>query len=98
VRLLAPFDPWLQLRERATLVDDRTRAKDLWRNLGRPGAVVVDGEVVGTWRPRSAGARLTIMWEPWVRLTKAQVVQAEHEAGVLAEVRGQELAGFVSAG
>lgn len=98
VRLLAPFDPWLQLRERATLVDDRTRAKDLWRNLGRPGAVVVDGEVVGTWRPKSAGARLTITWEPWARLTKAQVAQAEHEAGELAEVRGQELAGFVSAG
>ncbi len=98
VRLLAPFDPWLQLRERATLVEDRTRAKDLWRNLGRPGAIVVDGEVVGTWRPKSAGARLTITWEPWLRLTKAQVVQAEHEAGLLAEVRGQELAGFVRAG
>ncbi len=97
VRLLAPFDPWLQLRERATLVEDRTRAKDLWRNLGRPGAVVVDGEVVGTWRPKSAGARLTITWEPWARLTKAQVVRAEHEAAVLAEVRGQQLAGFVRA-
>lgn len=97
VRLLAPFDPWLQLRERATLVDDRARAKDLWRNLGRPGAVVVDGEVVGTWRPKSAGARLTITWEPWARLAKAQVARAEHEAGLLAEVRGQVLAGFVRA-
>ena len=64
VRLLAPFDPWLQLRERTTLVEDRTRAKDLWRNLGRPGAIVVDGEVVGTWRPKSAGARLTITGSP----------------------------------
>ena len=98
LRLLAPFDAWLQIRERPTLVGHTTHAKELWRNLGRPGAVVLDGEVVGTWRPRSAGARLTITWEPWVGLTKPQVAQAESEAALLAEVRGQELVGFVSTG
>jgi hypothetical protein len=98
LRLLAPFDAWLQIRERPTLVGHTTHAKELWRNLGRPGAVVLDGEVVGTWRPRSAGARLTITWEPWVGLTKPQVAQAESEAALLAGVRGQELVGFVSTG
>lgn len=29
----------------------------LWRMLGRPGAVVADGEILGTWRPRASGPR-----------------------------------------
>ena len=56
-RLLGPFDLFLQARDRALLVDDPARAKDLWRTLGRPGGVLVDGEIVGTWRARKAGSR-----------------------------------------
>ena len=33
------------------------RAKDLWRTLGRPGGVLADGEIAGTWRARKAGPR-----------------------------------------
>ncbi|WP_264029990.1 winged helix DNA-binding domain-containing protein [Cellulosimicrobium sp. SH8] len=66
VRLVGPYDPYLQLRDRATLVPDAARAQDLWRVLGRPGAVLADGEVVGTWRPRASGRRLTVLTDPWV--------------------------------
>ncbi|MFB8228965.1 DNA glycosylase AlkZ-like family protein [Cellulosimicrobium sp. NPDC055967] len=66
VRLVGPYDLYLQLRDRATLVPDAARAKDLWRVLGRPGAVLADGEVVGTWRPRASGRRLTVLTDPWV--------------------------------
>jgi hypothetical protein len=98
LRLLHPFDAWLQLRDRATLVPDPARRKDLWRNLGRPGAVVVGGEVVGTWRPRSSGRRLTLTWQPWARLPKRQVAAVEEQAHRLAEVRDQELAAVVADG
>ncbi|MFD6029463.1 DNA glycosylase AlkZ-like family protein [Cellulosimicrobium funkei] len=66
VRLVSPYDLFLQLRDRATLVPDGARAKDLWRVLGRPGAVLAGGEVVGTWRPRASGRRLTVLTDPWV--------------------------------
>ena len=36
-RLLGPFDLFLQARDRALLVPDPARAKELWRTLGRPG-------------------------------------------------------------
>lgn len=81
VRLVGPYDLYLQLRDRATLVPDEARAKDLWRVLGRPGAVLADGEVVGTWRPRTSGRRLTVLtapWAPWdAHLTDAVAAQAE---------------------
>jgi hypothetical protein len=94
-RLLGPFDPYLQTRDRALLVPDEARAADLWRTLGRPGAVLVDGEVAGTWRPRKAGRRLTVEVDPWWDLARPAV---EQEAERLAAVRGTELAGVVLGG
>ena len=84
-RLLGPFDPYLQTRDRALLVPDAERAKDLWRVLGRPGAVLVDGEVAGTWRPRKAGRRLRVVVEAWADLDRTALAE---ESQRLAEVRG----------
>ena len=94
-RLLGPFDPYLQTRDRALLVPDEARAKDLWRVLGRPGAVLVDGDVAGTWRPRKAGRRLTVQVDPWREVPRQAVAE---EAERLAAVRGTELAGVVVGG
>lgn len=87
-RLLGPYDLFLQVRDRALLVDDPVRAKRLWPVLGRPGVVLADGAVAGTWRPRKAGAAMRIAVELW------QPVQGvEEQAARLAAVRGVRLAG-----
>ena len=93
VRLLGPFDLFLQAKDRPLLVDDPVRAKELWPVLGRPGAVHVDGEVVGTWRPRKAGRRLTVQLHPWVRWPPARREAVEEQAEQLAAHRGVDLAG-----
>lgn len=92
VRLLGPYDLFLQSRDRETLVPDPARRRALWPVLGRPGAVVVDGDVVGTWRPRARGRRLGLELDPWVPWTRdvQRAVDAEHER--LAEFRGLERA------
>nr|WTA70504.1 winged helix DNA-binding domain-containing protein [Micromonospora sp. NBC_00855] len=83
-RLLGPFDLFLQAKDRATLVPDAAHAKELWPVLGRPGAVLVDGELAGTWRPRKSGKTFTVTVQPWQRLPdatrKAITAQAEHLA------------------
>lgn len=58
VRLLPPSDPYLQARDRALVVPDPAARKVLWPALGPPGAVLVDGEIVGAWRARATGRRL----------------------------------------
>ena len=87
-RLLMPFDPYLQTRDRSLLVPEEAHAKDLWRVLGRPGAVLVDGEVAGTWRPRKTGKRLGLQVELWRAVPTAVRTAVGEQAERLAAVRG----------
>lgn len=91
VRLVGPFDPYLQLRDRELLVPDEAHRKDLWRILGRPGGIVADGELLGSWRPRSSGKQFSIEVTPWGRLTKADRKRIEIEADRLATFRNKPL-------
>jgi hypothetical protein len=88
-RLLGPFDLFLQARDRGLLVEDPAHAKSLWPVLGRPGAVLVDGKVAGTWRPRKSGARLTVQVDLWEDAPRPAV---EEQAERLAAFRGLRLA------
>jgi hypothetical protein len=92
-RLLGPYDLFLQAKDRPLLVDDPARARALWPALGRPGALLVDGEVAGLWRPRAAGARLRLQVQPWRRLSRAARDGLAAEAERLAAHRGRALAG-----
>jgi Winged helix DNA-binding domain len=92
-RLLGPFDLFLQARDRSLLVDDPAHAKALWPVIGRPGAVLVDGDVAGTWRPRASGARLSVSVRPWVRLSARARRAVTEQAERLAAYRGVDLTG-----
>ena len=94
VRLLGPFDPLLQGRDRDVLVPERARHKALWPALGRPGAVLVGTELVGTWRPRAAGRRLTVRLDLWRPLTRSTRELVEQQAERLAAHRGLGLGGI----
>ena len=93
VRLVGSHDPYLQLRDRDLLVPDAPRRKDLWRTLGRPGAVLVDGEVAATWRPRASGKSLTIRLDPWTSIGRTMRSAVRQEAERLAAHRGLTLRG-----
>jgi hypothetical protein len=68
-RLLGPYDMFLQAKDRQLLVDDAKRTKALWPVLGRPGAVLHNGEIAGSWRPRQSGGKLTVAVEPWLKVS-----------------------------
>ncbi len=91
VRLLAPFDLHLQARDRSLLVGDPARAKDLWRTLGRPGGVLVDGELVGSWRARRNGSGVDVAVTVWDGADAAPRGAVGEQAERLAGVRGLAL-------
>lgn len=88
VRLLPPSDPWLQARDRDLIVPDRERQQALWPILGRPGALLVDGDIAGTWRGRKKGRRLEVTVQPFGRLDPASRRALDEEAAIAAAARG----------
>lgn len=81
VRLLPSGDVYylLQGPERELLVPDATRRPKLWTSRVWPGALVIDGEVLGVWR--RSGEKLTI--EPWMNLPARTREAVEAEASSL---------------
>ena len=94
VRLLGPYDLLLQGRDRELLVPDRSRHRVLWPVIGRPGAVLVGTDVVGSWRPKASGRKLTLRLDQWQPLRPAVRTRVEEEAERLAAHRGLTLAGL----
>ena len=92
VRLLPPSDPLLAGRDRETLVPDEAHRKELYRAIGNPGAVLADGEIVGSWRPRSAGRRLTITVTAFTPLPSDVRARLDDEAERVAAAQGRTLA------
>ena len=80
-RLLPSGDTWflLQGADRELLVPNERERGALWTSRVWPGALLVEGETVGTWR--RAEHVLTI--QPWRRLSRAQRDAVEAEAGSL---------------
>jgi hypothetical protein len=81
-RLLPSGDAyWLYFdeAERSLLVPDAERRAKLWTPRVWPGALLVDGEIRGTWRR----AQHTMQIETWGRLTRAQRDAVETETASL---------------
>jgi hypothetical protein len=80
-RLLPSGDAYflLQGTDRELLVPDAARRGELWTPRVWPGAVLVKGEVVGTWRRAEA----TVAIQTWGRLSRAARDAVEAEAASL---------------
>jgi hypothetical protein len=87
-RLLGPFDPYLQARDRDLIVPDKTVHKALWPVLGRPGVLFVDGEVLGTWRTKRTKNRVELTIDAVAPLPPKVRRAAEREGERVAAVRG----------
>ncbi|NKQ57471.1 winged helix DNA-binding domain-containing protein [Amycolatopsis sp. K13G38] len=89
VRLLPPWDPFLQSRDRAVLVPDKARQKEVWKIIGNPGALLADGEIAGVWRTKGSGRkRLDFTITVFDALPAPARRAAEAEAERVAKVRG----------
>jgi hypothetical protein len=80
-RLLPSGDAYYLLHgaDRELLVPEDTRRSELWTSRVWPGAVLVAGEIVGTWR--RAQAKVTV--QPWQRLSRGAREAVEAEAAGL---------------
>jgi hypothetical protein len=88
-RLLPSGDPYFLLYgpDREVLVPDAKERGELWTSRVWPGAVLVDGEIAGTWR--RAGALVDV--QEWRSLSAAEreAVEAEAASLPLPDLNGQ---------
>lgn len=85
-RLLPPRDPYTQLRDRATIVKKEYH-RDVWRAAGDPGTVLADGKIIGTWRPRKNGRKLTITVKTFSTLPSRHRTAVQDEAEQIGPLR-----------
>jgi len=80
-RLLPSGDAYFLLHggERELLVPRADQRERLWTPRVWPGALLVEGEIRGTWRR----ANRTVRIDPWVRLSRGAREAIEAEAGAL---------------
>jgi hypothetical protein len=89
VRLVPPYDPFLQARDRELLVPDPEQRKAVWRILGNPGVVLVNAEVAGTWRAQAKGrSRLDVTVHLFRELSSRVRAEVDDEAVRAGRARG----------
>ena len=89
VRLVPPMDALLQARDRDLLVPDKKQQKEVWRTLGNPGVLLLDGEIAGVWRAKMAGSkRVDLTVTSFGSLTAKARKAIDAEAAEVARGRG----------
>jgi hypothetical protein len=87
-RFVPPMDQLLQARDRDVLVPDRAHQKEVWRTLGNPGALLLDGEITGVWRAKMSGRkRVDLTVTTFGPLPASRRKQIEQEAAEVARAR-----------
>ena len=86
VRLLPPEDPFLQQRDRATLLPEPAARQQVWEADRRPGVVLVDGRPAATWRAHVADGcfAVTVDLLPGRRLSSRAELDLEDEVELVA--------------
>jgi hypothetical protein len=87
VRLLPPYDAYLDQRDRATLIPERSLHKRVWRAIGNPGVVLQNGEAYGTWRTQKKGKCLIVTSEPFDGYSRPLQKEISEQAELLAPFR-----------
>ncbi|WP_434592525.1 winged helix DNA-binding domain-containing protein [Brevibacterium sp. 1718] len=89
VRLLPPHDPYTQMRDRETIASKEFH-REIWKTVGDPGALLVDGRIAGTWRARKRNRRLSMTIAPFGTVPKSVKSALTAEAEAIGTLRGAD--------
>lgn len=61
--LLGAHDPYLDIRDRSVILEQKELHKNVWKTVANPGVILKDGRIAGIWKPKTAAGKLDISVE-----------------------------------
>lgn len=92
--LLGPHDPYLDIRDRAILLEDTAAQRQVWRTVGNPGVVLKGGKIIGIWKTRTQREKLSVSTTLWEPLSAPEQRELERQMEGYASFRGLALQGI----
>ncbi|MDL2325334.1 winged helix DNA-binding domain-containing protein [Ruminococcaceae bacterium OttesenSCG-928-A16] len=80
--LLAPHDPYLDLKDRTIILENAALHKEVWKYVANPGVVLKGGQIIGRWKNKKLKEELDFsiqMWEGALPAEQAQLKQLAEE-------------------
>lgn len=88
--LLGAHDPYLDLKDRETILQDKARQKTVWQYVANPGAILKGGRIIGIWKTKTARDKLDVfmtIWEPVSSAQKKGLEQLAEEYAAFRQLR-----------
>lgn len=92
--LLGPHDPYLDIRDRAILLEDTAAQRQVWRTVGNPGVILKGGKIIGIWKTRTQREKLSVSTTLWEPLSAPEQRELEKQLEGYAIFRGLALQGI----
>ena len=92
--LLGPHDPYLDIRDRAILLEDTAAQRQVWRTVGNPVVILKGGKIIGIWKTRTQRENLSVSTTLWEPLSTPEQRELERQMEGYASFRGLALQGI----
>lgn len=89
--LLGAHDPYLDIRDRPVILEQKTLHKTVWKTVANPGVVLKGGRVAGVWKAKTAAGKLRLSIQLFEALSESESKQLKSLAGEYAAFRMLDL-------
>ena len=66
--LLGAHDPYLGMKDRTVILENKSFHKTVWKFVANPGVVLKGGRIIGTWRTKTLKDKLDVSITTWERI------------------------------
>lgn len=75
--LLGPHDPYLDIRDRAMLLEDTAAQRQVWRTASNPGVILKGGRIIGIWKTKARQKSLSVTATLWEAFSSSEQRELE---------------------
>lgn len=76
--LLGAHDPYLDMKDKSVILEDKAFHKQVWKYVANPGVILRGGRVVGIWKAKTQKEKLDVVMTVWetIKPSEQQVLKS----------------------